>query len=192
MVLLGFDPSPTSVQHESVRARDFPSLLSRRLGRELRQLFAQNRVPSYVPFTLREHRTNLSLIPRTCYTPNMPGRFVASLPIQRSMLVFVLCLLTFLFAIEAKLAWYSPARDIYGQVSAAKALRADAPALVAHGAPAPDQAHNHIAFSALALQIAFSLAAIETLRTRLPFLARPSFIPPYLLSPIDFRPPPAR
>jgi hypothetical protein len=123
----------------------------------------------------------------------MSGRFAASLPFQRSALALLLCLLAFLFAFEAKLAWYSPARDLYGQVSATKALRADAPSLVAHGMPAPDQTRTQVALSALPILIAFCFAAVDALRHRRPFVARPSFfISNCLLPPIDFRPPPTR
>lgn len=123
----------------------------------------------------------------------MSGPPAASLPIRRSALALMLCVLAFLFAYEAKLAWYSPARDIYGQVSAAKALPADVPALVAHGTLAPDHMQIQVAFSAFAILVAFTLAASEVLPGRQLSSSRPSFfIPLYLLPPIDSRPPPAR
>lgn len=123
----------------------------------------------------------------------MSGSSTASLPIQRSVLAMALCILAFLFAFEAKLAWYSPAGLASNQVSAAKALPVDTPALVSHGAPAPDRALALIAFSGIAILVAVCAAISEISRIRSGSSGHPSrFIPLYLLSPIDFRPPPAR
>lgn len=122
----------------------------------------------------------------------MSGCIAAPLPIHRSAIAFLLCLLTFLFAFEAKLAWYSPERGLYGQVSTTKAFPVDQPTLVAHGAPAPDQTHAQ-AFFAPAILIAICMMTGDASPSWRNFTDRPSvFLPYYLLPPIDMRPPPAR
>jgi hypothetical protein len=123
----------------------------------------------------------------------MSARFAASQAIGHSMLALLLCVLAFLFAFEAKLAWYSPARGLYGQVSATKALPVDSPALVAHGTPPPAPLQNQVTFSVLAILMAVSLGASDAVQGRRPLFTRPSFfIAFYLLPPNYFRPPPAR
>jgi hypothetical protein len=49
----------------------------------------------------------------------------------------VLCLLAAAFAIEAKLAWYSPASSPVAEISASKLHPADAPKLIAQALSAP-------------------------------------------------------
>jgi hypothetical protein len=74
----------------------------------------------------------------------------------QNVLVGVLCLLAFLFAVEAKLAWYGP---VYGpgcDVRAAKACPVDAPKVVGHGISSPNSAHCLISF---ALVIVFAVAS---------------------------------
>jgi len=66
----------------------------------------------------------------------MLGVSAASRSFQRTALAFGLCLLAFSFAMEAKLAWYGPQAGTGSDISAAKALPADVPALIQHGAPA--------------------------------------------------------
>jgi hypothetical protein len=123
----------------------------------------------------------------------MAGRSAASLHIQRSVPAIALCVLAFLFACEAKFAWYCPAGDLSSQVSAAKALRVDAPALVSHGTPTPDGTFALVAFSAIAILAAFFTALIETVPSRSYAVGHSSIgLPVYLLFPIDLRPPPAR
>lgn len=46
---------------------------------------------------------------------------------RRLALAIGLCLLAFLFAVEAKLAWYSPSSGPLGAIQSAKARPADAP-----------------------------------------------------------------
>jgi hypothetical protein len=123
----------------------------------------------------------------------MSGFSATALPIQRSILAVVLCVLAFLFAFEAKLAWYSPASDASSQVSAAKALRVDAPDLVSHGASAPDRALALAAFSAIAILIALRSAVSDGSPERSGLSGHLSvYFPDYLISPIESRPPPAR
>jgi len=79
----------------------------------------------------------------------MSGLFAASLFRRRTPLALGLCLLAFLFAIEAKTAWYGPAVGLGSSVRAAKAQPAATPRIVEHGAPAPDPAHPRASFAAL-------------------------------------------
>jgi hypothetical protein len=79
----------------------------------------------------------------------MSGLFAASLLRRRTPLALGLCLLAFLFAIEAKTAWYGPAVGLGSSVRAAKAQPAATPRVVEHGAPAPDPVHPHAFFAAL-------------------------------------------
>ncbi|HKD60879.1 MAG TPA: hypothetical protein VKB47_10480 [Terracidiphilus sp.] len=56
---------------------------------------------------------------------------------QLCVIGLVLCLLAALFALEAKLAWFSPAGTPCAQISAAKLQPADAPRLIAQVLVAP-------------------------------------------------------
>jgi len=77
--------------------------------------------------------------------------FADSLFRQRTPLALGLCLLAFLFAIEAKAAWYGPPVGFGSSVRAAKAQPVAGPEVVEHGVPAPDPAHPHTLFAALPL-----------------------------------------
>jgi hypothetical protein len=113
--------------------------------------------------------------------------------LQRTLLTLGLCMLAFLFAFEAKLLWYGPPGNPSVQISAAKALRADSPALISHGMPAPDGVHERLAIAALAVLAAFSIAASDASPNRHPSSAEPLvLLSGYLVPSIDFRPPPAR
>src|SRR5579863_8253090 len=79
----------------------------------------------------------------------MSGWFAASYFYRRAPLAFGLCLLAFLFALEAKTAWYGPAAGFGGSVRAAKAQPATSPEVVDHGVPTPDPAHPNATFVAL-------------------------------------------
>lgn len=79
----------------------------------------------------------------------MSGCFPVSWFNRRAPLAFGLCLLAFLFALEAKTAWYGPAAGFGGNVRAAKAQPVTSPELVEHGVPAPDPAHPNATFVAL-------------------------------------------
>ena len=67
----------------------------------------------------------------------------ASGDIRRTALAVSLCLLAFVFAVEAKLAWFNVPIGQGIDVASAKALPAELPQMVAHGTSAP-----HRAFSA--------------------------------------------
>lgn len=95
----------------------------------------------------------------------MSGWFAASPSYRRAPLALGLCLLAFLFAIEAKTAWYGPAAGFGGSVRAAKAQPVASPEVVEHGVPAPDPARPHVAF-ALLPQIATKVFAGLSARSR--------------------------
>ncbi len=78
----------------------------------------------------------------------MSGSFPASLFRRRTPLALALCLLAFLFAIEAKAALYGPAVGFGSCVRAAKAQPVATPKVVEHGVPAPDPAHPNAWFAA--------------------------------------------
>lgn len=139
---------------------------------------------------LRVWRQSVSF--HACYTSIMSGCSATAQPIQRSILAGMLCILAFLFAFEAKFLWYSPASDTSSQVSAAKALRVDAPAQVFHGAPAPDRIGPHARFWATAIFIALCMVVSESSTKRALSSHSAANLPLYLLSPVDSRPPPAR
>jgi hypothetical protein len=123
----------------------------------------------------------------------MSGSSAASLRFRRAPLAFGLCLLAFLFAIEAKTAWYAPATGPASSISAAKAWPENAPEVVRHGVPAPDPSHPLIPFAALSILFAAYLASADVARTEpvrplgLPHFPAASFFPTAF-----FRPPPVR
>jgi len=121
----------------------------------------------------------------------MSGWFAASPSYRRAPLAFGLCLLAFLFAIEAKTAWYGPAAGFGGSVRAAKAQPVTSPEVVEHGVPTPDPAHPNAEFAFLS-QTAISMFA------GFPALSRGEVLPGQRLRPFAagfsysnlFRPPP--
>lgn len=105
----------------------------------------------------------------------------------------VLCLLAALFAVEAKMAWYSPAGSARAEISAAKLQPADVTKLISHlsnSAPfqipqAPDFYEN-AAVMALALLCMAAMSLVARLAPRhQQVCAAPSFS-----APLFFRPPP--
>jgi hypothetical protein len=80
----------------------------------------------------------------------MLRRTTASTAFWRTALTFGLCLLAFVFAVEAKTAWYGPAAGPGSAVRAAKALPADMPRVIGHGIPVPDPIHPQIPFALVA------------------------------------------
>ncbi len=96
----------------------------------------------------------------------MSGLFPASLFRLRAPLALGLCLLAFLFTIEAKTAWYGPSVGLGGSVRAAKAQPAATTRIVEHGVPAPDPSNPHGSFGAL------PPIAISQLSLRFSFQAR--------------------
>jgi hypothetical protein len=121
----------------------------------------------------------------------MSGWFAASPSYRRAPLALGLCLLAFLFAIEAKTAWYGPAAGFGGSVRAAKAQPVASPEVVEHGVPSPDPAHPDAAFALLPLTPISMLAG-------LPARALGEILPRQKLRPFPagssysnlFRPPP--
>jgi|SRR5579859_3136685 len=116
---------------------------------------------------------------------------IASRCFRRSFLAFGLCLLAFVFAVEAKLACYSPQQGPASDLTAAKALPANIPTVVPHGLPSPDFVHPFIPVAQLlAFAAGCALAANALLTSRpahehLSFTAASFFSPPAF-----FRPPP--
>jgi hypothetical protein len=72
----------------------------------------------------------------------------------------VLCLLATAFAIEAKLAWYSPASSLAAQIGATKLQPADAPKLIAQALSAPLAQHHFPAEPIFVLAVAMLAAVI--------------------------------
>lgn len=62
-------------------------------------------------------------------------RIFASRQMRYSVLALSLSLLAFLFAMEAKMAWYSPAGESHLPIQSAKARPADVPAAASQNAP---------------------------------------------------------
>jgi hypothetical protein len=121
----------------------------------------------------------------------MSGWFAASPSYRRAPLVFGLCLLAFLFAFEAKTAWYGPAAGFGGSVRAAKAQPVTSPEVVEHGVPAPDPAHPHVAFSLLP-QVATAMFAGLPARAlgEIVLMQHPHFLSAGFSFANLFRPPP--
>jgi hypothetical protein len=121
----------------------------------------------------------------------MSGWFAASQSFRRAPLAFGLCLLAFLFALEAKSAWYGPVNGFGGTVRAAKAQPVASPEVVEHGVPAPDPAHPSAIFFALP-PIALALILCMFAQTRDRALLRLVVNSPAsgLSFPNLFRPPP--
>jgi len=121
----------------------------------------------------------------------MYGLFAASLPLRRTHLAVGLCLLAFLFALEAKAAWYEPTAGPARDISAAKALPACSPELVEHGVPTPDPAHPHITFASLPANVTLwlpktnFLSSVEANHGHFSFFRTSHFSPS-----LFFRPPP--
>jgi len=61
-----------------------------------------------------------------------------------------LCVLAFVFFIEAKTAWYDAASGSGITVTASKAMPADVPRVIEHGVPVPDPIHPQVPFALLA------------------------------------------
>jgi len=120
----------------------------------------------------------------------MAGR-PASRTFRRTMLAFGLCLLVFVFAIEAKTAWFNPAGASGSEIAAAKARPADLPSLVAHGVPVPDPVHPQIFFIFLTVLTAASLWKADALPGHSIKYSRLTVSSAAYFSPkLFFRPPP--
>lgn len=122
----------------------------------------------------------------------MSGLSAASLSVRRTSLALGLCLLAFLFAVEAKTARYGPVVGPGSDVRAAKALPADSPKLVEQGVTAPDPAHPQITFASLVAITAACLLGTLVPATSDLFSNRPRvFSAAYFSPPAFVRPPPS-
>jgi hypothetical protein len=96
-----------------------------------------------------------------------------------------------MFAMEAKLAWYTPQHLSGSDIRASKALPEDIPALVSHGVLAPDPIHPLISFVflfefAAGVTLAVNiLLKLQSEKENLPSIASSLFSPHNF-----FRPPP--
>ena len=101
----------------------------------------------------------------------------------------VLCLLAAVFAIEAKVAWFSPDGSPPAQISASKLQPADAPRLIAQALDSPEAVPNILPESSLIVALALAVALLAFVpaakRDRLEPSTSPGFSPPHF-----FRPPP--
>ena len=122
----------------------------------------------------------------------MKMRFFAFPQMRRNTLALGLCLLAVLFALEAKTAWYGPAKGPGSDIQSQRALPADVPALVSHGVfvhPPAATAFAPIIFSsaaAIGWTRVHLLTGIDILLEPIPVYAA-SYFSPVLF----FRPPPA-
>jgi hypothetical protein len=119
-------------------------------------------------------------------------RFFASPQTSRNTLALGLCLLAVLFALEAKTAWYGPAKGPGSDIQSQKARPADLPAVVDHGISTRPPATLPLALIFIA-----SVAAIVWMDSDfLPgvdvdFIQVPVSATPYFSPSLFYRPPPA-
>jgi hypothetical protein len=119
--------------------------------------------------------------------------FPTSSSFWRNALAFSFCLLAFLFALEAKTAWYGPVTGPGCNVRAAKAMPADAPKVVQHGIPTPDPTQTHIGFPNISANVVAPTPALNlSSRTSPERDHSPYFSAAYLSPASFFRPPPIR
>jgi hypothetical protein len=118
----------------------------------------------------------------------------ASIPnhLRRSALAVGLCLLAFVFALEAKFAWYGPANGPLTTIQSAKALPTDLPELVSHGVSVHPDAPLQLALICLSALVTAVLVRAESfcrldLASKRRSLSATSYFSPGLF----FRPPPA-
>lgn len=112
---------------------------------------------------------------------------------KRTALALGLCLLAFGFAMEAKLACYSPAGGSDNDIVAAKARPADQPEVVSRGVHAPNPVHSQTLFVFLAALTAASLWKADALLGHSSVYSRLSVSSAAYFSPnLFFRPPPIR
>jgi hypothetical protein len=112
---------------------------------------------------------------------------------RRTALALGLCLLAFGFAMEAKLACYSPTGGSGIDIVAAKARPADLPEVVTHGVPAPDPVRSQLTVIFLSALATEPLWKAHTLLGRSIVYNRLSVSSAAYFSPnLFFRPPPVR
>ena len=111
----------------------------------------------------------------------------------RTALACSLCLLAFVFAVEAKTAWYGPTVGPGSDVRAAKALPVSVPRIVQHGSQTTAPVYPLISIVLLSAFLATSLAGSDLIAGRnLPLAPVRVSSAPYFSSQSFFRPPPSR
>lgn len=111
---------------------------------------------------------------------------------RQNALVVGLCLLAVLFAVEAKLAWYSPVSDTSSDVRSAKAFPPDTPEIVHRGVSSPDSAQPLIAFALLATFGIASAIHVDLLLARnRDCNPQQTYLAAFSATNLFFRPPPA-
>ena len=110
---------------------------------------------------------------------------------QRTAVAFLLCALALSFAVEAKVAWYGPAKGPFTDVRSAKAMPADRHELTAAATPFVEPHQAPACWTLLAVvATAVAAALIRTPESHLPPAAHPVPAGFYLSPHISFRPPP--
>jgi hypothetical protein len=122
---------------------------------------------------------------------NMQGGFL----IRHSRLTalgIMLCLLVALFAVEAKIGWFSPAGSASAQISFAKARPAETPKMLSQRMASPVSPERDFAGTALILAIVGLLLASATVGLfRVVPARRQVCVSPGFTASLFFRPPPA-
>ena len=122
----------------------------------------------------------------------MTMRFFASPQYRRNTLALGLCLLSVLFALEAKTAWFGPIKGPGGEVQSQKALPANLPALVSHGVSKLPSVKFQLALIFLASVAAIAWTDANFLPgVGIDFKHMPVSAAPYFSPALFFRPPPA-
>jgi hypothetical protein len=104
----------------------------------------------------------------------------------------MLCLLVALFAVEAKIAWFSPAGSASAQISFAKARPAEPPRMLSKRFVSPVPPAHDFAGTAMLLAVAWLLLASATIGLHRVFPARAQVcVSPAFTASLFFRPPPA-
>ena len=104
----------------------------------------------------------------------------------------MLSLLVALFAVEAKIAWFSPAGSSTAQISFAKARPAETPKVLSQGFVSPATPAHDFAGTAMLLALAGLLLASATIGFYRVVPARPKVcVSPGFTASLFFRPPPA-
>jgi hypothetical protein len=129
--------------------------------------------------------------PQNAKLLNMQGGFL----IRHSRLTtlgIMLCLLVALFAVEAKIAWFSPAGSASAQISFAKARPAETPKMPSQRFASPAPPAHDFAGTAMVLAVAWLLFAPAAVGFYRVVPARPQVCAsPGFTASLFFRPPPA-
>lgn len=121
------------------------------------------------------------------------SRVSASLRLRHTALAICLCLLAVVFAVEAKLAWYSPAGTHESEIRAAKAWPADTSEIIVQNAQAFQATCfliplGLLAVSSAAFKAPTNFSTIKSLVQPAQAVAAAPFFTPHFF----FRPPPTR